>query len=585
MIELDFLKKKYLSSSNELLLVDLLGGFFFYSPRDLSKYQGLFFNDKMNLYKSLDFIKVKDSSIKKIIYKNNNTFEVIHKDFYENYEYIKEEGVLIYKTDNKSEISFIFDSRLAYDMSKWGRYYDVYLEDGTIIVHYKKRKDEKENNDYEYDIYTAIFCENAIFKKLDHWEEKSYFFDQSRNDSPQRATYQAISLKGNKFSICSSLSKKEAIKKSKKAFYKKIKLEKLNPLYKTSDIKIDYAYNLSLKSLNSFKLEKFLGVYAGLPWFFQFWTRDTAFSIKSLYYQDKIFTKKLILKYISLIRKDGLTPNILPNLGNCSIDGTGILFHRIGEIINTFTNEEKNKIMNVMYNSLKNILSTYSKGGLINSSSYETWMDTIERENSRIEVQAIYLSSLSVLKKISKKQRKKEIYEFASKNEDLLKKKVREKFYNDSILSDGLDDKTIRPNIFMSYYFYPELLSNNEWEKVFDKALEKLWLDWGGLSTVNRADIRFTDKHTGTNNLSYHNGDSWFFINNLTAIVLNRLNSKKYNFHIKKIIDASTEEIINKGILGYHAELSSASKFESNGCLAQTWSSALYLELIKELFD
>jgi len=64
----------------------------------------------------------------------------------------------------------------------------------------------------------------------------------------------------------------------------------------------------------------------------------------------------------------------------------------------------------------------------------------------------------------------------------------------------------------------------------------------------------FISEHTGENNESYHNGDSWFWINNLAAICLYRLDRKKYKKYIDKIIEASTKEILWQGAIGHHAE-------------------------------
>ena len=40
---------------------------------------------------------------------------------------------------------------------------------------------------------------------------------------------------------------------------------------------------------------------------------------------------------------------------------------------------------------------------------------------------------------------------------------------------------------------------------------------------------------------------------------------------------------MEKGIIGYHAEVSDAKQLSSKGCWAQLWSSAMYVELIDEI--
>ena len=65
---------------------------------------------------------------------------------------------------------------------------------------------------------------------------------------------------------------------------------------------------------------------------------------------------------------------------------------------------------------------------------------------------------------------------------------------------------------------------------------------------------------------------------------MHRLNKTKYAKYIKKILAASTQEILAMGAIGYAAELSSAKELKSQGCFAQAWSIALFIELIDELY-
>ena len=164
-----------------------------------------------------------------------------------------------------------------------------------------------------------------------------------------------------------------------------------------------------------------------------------------------------------------------------------------------------------------------------------------------------------------------------------LREEVRKKFWNGKFLVDKADESVIRPNLFIAAYVYPELLSKSEWVKCFNTVLPKLFVEWGGLTTLDKKSKEFVSNHTGENPKSYHNGDSWFWINNLAAIVLSRIDKKKYGKYIKKILNASVKEILYSGISGCGAELSSASCLSSEGCLNQAWSSAMLIELIEEL--
>ncbi|HLF55085.1 MAG TPA: amylo-alpha-1,6-glucosidase, partial [Candidatus Nanoarchaeia archaeon] len=168
--------------------------------------------------------------------------------------------------------------------------------------------------------------------------------------------------------------------------------------------------------------------------------------------------------------------------------------------------------------------------------------------------------------------------------ESVLKARVKAVFWKGKYLADGSNDDTVRPNIFIAAYAYFELLSKREWISCFDYVLPRLWLDWGGLSTLDKNHLCFVPDHSGEVPKSYHCGDSWFWLNNLAALVLFAFDKKKYKNYVQHILKASTSEILYEGAVGHHSELSSASEFKPAGCLAQAWSAAMYVELIEELY-
>ncbi len=255
---------------------------------------------------------------------------------------------------------------------------------------------------------------------------------------------------------------------------------------------------------------------------------------------------------------------------------------------NSIINKKENEYNKLIYEiesslekSLNGLLKLRTRDNFEINDKLETWMDTEfgndTREGVRIEIQALRLNMYKLMFELTQNHKYKVL-------ENLLKNKVREKFWNGKILADGLNDFTIRPNTFIAAYTYPELLLNKEWEMCFDNALKVLWLNWGGLSTIDKNHPLYTDTSTGENPKSYHRGDSWFWINNLSAIVLNKINKIKFKKQIQKIIEASAEEILWKGCVGCHAELSSAKSLESKGCFNQAWSDAMFIEMVDEVF-
>ena len=86
--------------------------------------------------------------------------------------------------------------------------------------------------------------------------------------------------------------------------------------------------------------------------------------------------------------------------------------------------------------------------------------------------------------------------------------------------------------------------------------------------------------HSGSDNKSYHRGDSWYFINNIVATQLYAVDSKEFAVKIQSILDASLKDLFFSGVIGGSSEISSAGMQTGEGCLNQSWSSATLIELI-----
>ena len=332
------------------------------------------------------------------------------------------------------------------------------------------------------------------------------------------------------------------------------------------------------------------GISAGYPWFFQVWSRDELISLKYLIDQEEFDSvKNIFSKYFNDKYVEGF-PAILPDTGLPSADATGWLFVRFYDFVaatkhknvfgDYFDELEAQEIV-VFLEVLHAQLRERMKDGLVYSSKNETWMDTSFNDEGRegfcIEIQALMLRASQIL------------YEFTGRKEyqDIekeLKKHVKKKFFRkgnliDHISPDGTEKNTMRPNVFIANYVYPQLLSKSQWEKVFDSHLESLWLKWGGLSSIDVKSDLFISEHTGETNESYHRGDSWYYINCMAGICMHKLHSKKYKQKINKIIQACQEDL-EEGVVGSISEVSSASHRSSFGCLSQSWSLAMYIELL-----
>jgi len=584
------------AKDNRFLITNKKGGYFCLANGNKSRYDGLFFFDE-KMYKIIESLHIVGSAkagkiinqfyeIKRECNSATETFFMPH--YYDS---------LVYNITDTSTIEIIFDAKESYDQRQWGRFYSIWQEGDKIIAKFVKKTDSREDSSdgkEEYSLFLVLKFE-GMFKKVEEWEKISYEFDKNRNSMPyERYAFSALTLKTDKvvfsFSKNKEKAKKEAdyvfrniesLRKKQKEYY-----DNLLKLRKNIKNDIMMAYSCTISSLDSLIVDN-KGIFAGLPWFFQFWTRDEAISLKSLMLCENFsLAKNILFRHLKSVLHDGKLPTKLDSLLR-SADSAGWISKRAEDLIyilknkkileKHFTRNEIKKIEERIGHSLDFMIKYHTRENLVFNNANETWMDSLQRDGFRIEIQAMQLSMYRLMYELTNNRIYREL-------EYSLKKEVMDKFWNKKYFADGLNDFIIRPNIFIAAYIYPELLTKKEWITCFDNALKSLWNNWGGVSTIDKNNPLFRPEHTGENNESYHNGDSWFWINNLAAIVLYRLNKKRYKKYINKILEASTKEILWQGAIGHHAELSSSKELRSEGCLAQAWSAAMYIELINEIY-
>ena len=572
------------------------GGYFCLANIDKSRYDGLFFFDE-KMYKVIESLHIVDSSkASRII----NKFYEIKREcgsatetFFMPHHY----DSLVYEITKPSIIEIVLDARKSYDQRQWGRFYSIWQEGNKIIVKFIKKTDAREDNSdgkEEYSLFLVLKFD-GMFKKIEEWEKRNYEFDKKRNSMPyERYVFSALTLKTDKVVLSFSKNKEKAKKEADYVFRNIEMLRKKQKEYYDTLLKskksiknnVLMAYSCAINSLDSLVVDD-KGIFAGLPWFFQFWTRDEAISLKALMLCENFsLAKNILFRHLKSVLYDGKLP-IKPDSLLRSADSAGWISKRAENLIyilknkkileKHFTRNEIKKIEERIGHSLDFMIKYHTKEHLVLNNEKETWMDSLQRDGFRIEIQAMQLSMYKLMHGLTNNK----IYQELENN---LKKEVRKKFWNRKCLADGLNDFTIRPNIFIAAYMYPKLLTKKEWIACFDNALRHLWNNWGGVSTVDKKSEFFISESTGEINESYHNGDSWFWINNLAAIVLHRLDKERYKKYINKILEASTKEILWQGAIGHHSELSSSKELKSEGCLAQAWSAAMYIELINEIY-
>ena len=538
------------------LLGNKKGGYLYLAPKPSSRHQGFFYNEDFRMFKLLESIRL-PLEITSITNKFSSVVREYGKNIYEEFTVPFSFNSFIYELSGyNGQIGIDLDCRESSDNDDWGRFYNIIIEKDRIIINYEKQS--------SYRLFLVITGRNLRAEKVKDWKKVEYELDKIRHGDFMGHIFTALNLHieaNAKLVFSASTDKDKAVKEGDYVFrnINKLKRKQLNSLlykYIPGNKEQRLAYNASLNSVNSLLVDvnSHHGIFAGLPWLFQLWARDELLSINAV---PKKEASDILTRYLSLIQEDGVIPSRHPHSPYSSIDAVGWLYFRLK------SKERLEFVLNALKEKHEN-----SEGFIVNKPK-ETWMDSIERSGIRIEVQCMKLSMLKLLGDVQA--------------ETDFKEKVLKEFWDGKILLDGIGEKTIRPNAFLAYFIYPELLSQDEWKRCFRNTLGSLWNSWGGISTLERKSKLFCQLSTGENNKSYHAGDSWFFLNNIAALCLYRVDKKTFKKYVDKIIAASTNEILWLGINGHHSELSSASKLSGDGCLCKALSASMFVELIDNL--
>ncbi|MBW2963357.1 hypothetical protein KY306_01110 [Candidatus Woesearchaeota archaeon] len=565
--------------SGDFILTNRLGGFFY---SNLGTRYGGWFVFEGEMFKILEGFGNAVSHFENWFYQINRKGKIL-----EEYYLPFGENSLVY--GSSGEIELVLDVRKPFDNRTWGRNYEIFFEEDKTVIKFTKKTDKREdksNGGTEFEMFVVI---NAIGEKIDKWVEKNYDLDKKRNSSPvTRHVYQAVKFKPGRYVITAGLDKERVLSRHKYVVENWEVLREKQKKYFETFLEGNLTRFCAQTALDSL-INHFDGksMWAGLPWFFQEWTRDEAISCKALMIEGEFeLAKKLLLSHLDCVLEDGRLPNYHREKYRTeyleSADAAGWVFLRLGELIKLGKLDEnelklvKSKLVLV----IEKLLTYHTKNKLAMNGVLETWMDTgpkgYQRDGACIEIQTLRLAMYRLAYELTRDKK----YQVMEKE---MKEEVRQHFWDEEMLVDRVGDLTARPNVFLAAYIYPGLLTKEEWITAFEYVLERIWLEWGGLSTIDFRSKLFANEYSGENNKSYHHGDSWFWVNNLAALMMLCFDRVKFKDYIAKIFTASQNELLWSGAIGCSAELSSAKELRSEGCELQAWSCATFIELIEEL--
>lgn len=576
-------------NNHNFLLTNSLGGYLWLDDEPASRYQGWFFTlpegGRLQMVRLVETIMIPGAPSVTEVIRHSWKVERRRGKLVERFFVPRYLNALVYEVSRQTTMEIFLDVKNTYDNSEWGRLYQISWDDPFIMVTFR-RDDAKLGP-----IHLAIRFNGKNWRERAEWEKRAYAFDAARHSTPDtRFVYRALEVTARTVIMAVGVTRQEAKDTAnfvfnKRTYLKRVAKEKsrsadlpadLNPVKQATILTQQALRGLAVYGANQ---SKPIGLYAGLPWFFQFWLRDEALSLRALADLDQPLALALLWRRLEALAVTEDQPFTEP------LDGVLWLVKRGNEFLDDgmIKRDEYPRLKTILGPLVDRLLKYHTREGLVVHAPDKTWMDSIRRSGSALELQALAFTAYSLAHRLSGSRLERGRYRTLQK---VTRQQIRSRYLRGRELADGFDldsgkaDFTCRPNIFLAGYAAPDLLKPRQWRRAIDHALKELWLPWGGLATLPPDAPNFQSVSTGEDPRSYHQGDSWFYLNNLAAVVMARLSRRHYQPYINQILKASTDNILAGQIPDHHSELSSASFFDPAGSPAQAWSSALYLEMV-----
>lgn len=461
-----------------------------------------------------------------------------------------------------------FDIRPLLAFPEWNRAHECVRRDGRRAV-VKARVEG-------VSLYVAVAADGRVGEWRERWELRRYPYDALRGSHPnERFAWSPFELSGTRFSFGAAETPDEAFRIAERGMRQSAPQKCFSvipalPIEKrrSAPRAIRAAACAARHSLSGLFIKKEAALRAGLPWFGVPWPRDALIASRAFPLRHR---RAILAPFFVRAGSDGALP-VFPGAASKSADGLVWLFLAAAELPagqRAVLERETKKTLRALIGHFE---ADKMRGGLVINEPRETWMDSVDRGGARIELQAFILRTYALLARSTR--------DAAWRARELsMRERVRRAFWDGTTLADGVEDTTIRANLFFALYLYPELLAPDEWRRCLASALRALWLPWGGISTLDARDPRFYPVSTGEDPASYHQGDSWFYLNNLAALAMHRLHARRYAPYVQRILAASTRDILTAQAIGCASEISSAERFAPAGSWSQAWSASTYLEL------
>ena len=386
---------------------------------------------------------------------------------------------------------------------------------------------------------------------------------------------------------------------------------------KTNDDELDAALMWAKLSLDALIMNQsqsgipVKGIFAGLPWFDNYWGRDSFISLPGATFVTGDFSdaREILISFARFQEKDssstnyGRIPNIVTptSVAYNTADGTPWFVKQMYDYVKISDDTALiRELFPVVKRSIEGTVRyhTDSLGFLIHGDA-ESWMDAVgpngpwsPRGNRACDVQALWYYQLLIgsfeaeyLGRHALAGRWKTLAERVEKNFNLYFVDRENKVVYDHLNADGLPSHELRPN----QLFCLDIVNSEDIREAIVKEVTANLVYEHGVGTLAQSDSNFHPFHHYepyyVQDAAYHNGIVWTWLNGHAIYALTRNDKEDLTFKITKNM---VHQILHRGCVGTLSELLDADTRdgESEPCLSGAFSQAWSLaEFIRSFYQ
>jgi glycogen debranching enzyme len=381
---------------------------------------------------------------------------------------------------------------------------------------------------------------------------------------------------------------------------------------RTDNQRFDKAFHWALVSMDALVMNQLKkGIFAGLPWFDNYWGRDSFIALPGATLVTGNFSeaKEILRSFADWQEKNLKNPNYgrIPNLvttGSIAYNTTDGTPRFVIAIHEYFRYSGDTAFVRDMYpvvkRSIEGALAYHvDEHGFLKHGDAETWMDAVgpagpwsPRGDRANDIQALWfhqLQSSAALAKLSNDQQSfllwQKIATAVRANFNKLFLSPSDTSLADHLNADGSQDKQVRPNAL----FALDMIDNDATKAQLFKALTEQLVYAHGVASLSQNDPAFHPYHHFepyyVQDAAYHNGIVWTWLAGawIDAAVFYRLPDLAF-----KVTDNMVHQILDRGGVGTLSELLDAAPRPGeqdprlSGTFSQAWSLSEFLRVVHQ---